>query len=146
MNEAERAVSCFAQGGNCAQAVLCAYAPHFGLAPEMAMRLAAPFGGGMARLGETCGAVTGALMVIGLQLGNATAEDQESKERTYQLVREFVQRFAARHGSVKCRELLGCDLSTPEGLQQAREQGLSTKLCRGFVRDSAQIVAELLFT
>ena len=108
------------------------------------MRLAAPFGGGMARMGETCGAVTGAFMVIGLQLGNTTAEDQESKERTYQLVREFVRRFAARHGSIKCRELLGCDLSTPEGWQRAREQGLFTTRCREFVRDSAQIVAELL--
>jgi len=145
VNEAERAVSRFAQGSNCAQAVLWAYAPHFGLEPEIAMRIAAPFGGGMARLGETCGAVTGALMVIGLQLGNTTGEDQESKERTYELVREFVRRFAARHGSVKCRELLGCDLSTPAGLQRAREQGLSTTLCRGFVRDSAEIVSELLF-
>ena len=144
MNEVDRAVARFAQGSNCAQAVLWAYAPHFGLAPEVAMRLAAPFGGGMARMGETCGAVTGAFMVIGLQLGNTTAEDQESKERTYQLVREFVRRFAARHGSIKCRELLGCDLSTPEGWQRAREQGLFTTRCREFVRDSAQIVAELL--
>jgi len=144
LNEVDRAVARFAQGSNCAQAVLWAYAPHFGLAPEVAMRLAAPFGGGMARMGETCGAVTGAFMVIGLQLGNTTAEDQESKERTYQLVREFVRRFAARHGSIKCRELLGCDLSTPEGWQRAREQGLFTTRCREFVRDSAQIVAELL--
>ena len=146
MNEVDRAVARFAQGSNCAQAVLWAYAPHFGLVPEVAMRLAAPFGGGMARMGETCGAVTGAFMVIGLQLGNTTAEDQESKERTYQLVREFVRRFAARHGSIKCRELLGCDLSTPEGWQRAREQGLFTTRCREFVRDSAQIVAELIST
>jgi len=146
MNDAERAVARFAQGCNCAQAVLWAYAPHFGLAPEIAMKIAAPFGGGIARMGETCGAVTGAFMVIGLQLGNTTAEDQESKERTYQFVREFVRRFAVRHGSIKCRELLGCDLSTPEGLQRAREQGLFSTRCREFVRDSAQIVAELIST
>ena len=145
MNEVELAVSQFAQGSNCAQAVLWAYAPRFGLEPEIAMRIAAPFGGGMARMGETCGAVTGALMVIGLQLGNTAAEDQDSKERTYQLVKEFVRRFAARHGSIRCRELLGCDLSTPAGLQQAREQGLFSTRCGGFVRDAAEIVSELLF-
>ena len=138
MNYVECAVARFAQGCNCAQAVLAAYAPQFGLEPEIALRLAAPFGGGMARMGETCGAVTGAFLVIGLQSG-------EAKEETYQLVREFVRRFAARHGSIRCRELLGCDLSTPEGLQLAREQGLFSTRCRGFVRDSAEIVSELLF-
>jgi len=146
MNSVECAVARFAQGSNCAQAVLWAYAPQFDLEPEIAMRIAAPFGGGMARMGGTCGAVTGAFMVIGLQLGNTTAEDQESKERTYQLVREFVRLFQARHGSILCRELLACDLSTPEGLQWAREQGLFTTRCRGFGRDSAEIISELLFT
>jgi C_GCAxxG_C_C family probable redox protein len=138
MNYVECAVARFAQGCNCAQAVLAAYAPQFGLEPEIALRLAAPFGGGMARMGETCGAVTGAFLVIGLQSG-------EAKEEIYQIVREFVRRFAARHGSIRCRELLGCDLSTPEGLQRAREQGLFSTRCRGFVRDSAEIVSELLF-
>jgi len=137
MNYVECAVARFAQGCNCAQAVLAAYAPQFGLEPEIALRLAAPFGGGMARMGETCGAVTGAFLVIGLQSG-------EAKEEIYQIVREFVRRFAARHGSIRCRELLGCDLSTPEGLQRAREQGLFSTRCRGFVRDSAEIVSELL--
>ena len=145
MSNADLAIACFKEDYNCSQAVLSTYAPTLGLDRETALRVAAAFGGGMGRTGETCGAVSGALMVIGLRYGRSTAGDEGAKEKTYNLAVEFLKTFAARNdGCVKCRELLGCDISSPEGRQAAREQGLFDTLCPQFVRDAAEIVEQLL--
>jgi C_GCAxxG_C_C family probable redox protein len=143
--ESEIAVARFDQGYSCSQSVLSAYAPRYNLAPELAYRIAASFGGGMARMGEVCGAVTGALMVIGLHAGNVEAQDKAAKDRTYQLVGEFVEAFKARRGTILCRELLGCAIDTPEGLQAAKDQGLIKNLCPRLVHDSSEILADLLY-
>jgi C_GCAxxG_C_C family probable redox protein len=140
----EIAVARFQEGYACSQSVLSAYAPLFDLDPELALRIAALFGGGMGRMGEVCGAVTGAFMVLGLKAGNTLAEDRASKEAAYDLAREFAERFRKRHGSILCRELLGCAIDTPEGLQAARQRGLFKELCPRLVGDSSEIVAELL--
>jgi len=87
------------------------------------LKLASGFGGGMGRLAETCGAVTGAFMAMGLKFGAATAE-REAREPIYARVRELAARFKACHGSLICRDLLGCDLSTPEGFALAQEKKL----------------------
>lgn len=144
MSRVETAVRTFEQGFSCSQSVLSAFANPAEMSRESALRVAAGFGGGMARMGETCGAVTGAIMALGLRHGGVTAENQEAKGRTYERVRELVARFRALHGTVACRQLIGCDLSTPEGLQRAREQGLFTSLCPRFVRDAAEILEDLL--
>ena len=141
--QGDRAVSLFKGGLNCAQAVIASYSEEFGLEPAMAARLAAGLGGGMGRLAQTCGAVSGAVLVLGLKHGNATAQDKAAKEKTYQKVREFVARFKARNGAVVCRDLLGSDISTPDGLQMATQQGLFATRCPTFVRDAAQILAEM---
>jgi C_GCAxxG_C_C family probable redox protein len=124
--------------------VLAAYAPQFGLDRETALKVAGAFGGGMGRMGETCGAVTGALMVIGLRYGQAAAGDQQAKEKTYEVTREFADRFKDRHGCLDCRDLLGCDISTPEGMQQAREQQLFATRCSQYIQDAVEIVERLL--
>ena len=98
----------------------------------------------MARMGETCGAVTGALMAIGLKYGKTKAEDDGARDKTYELVGEFVTRFKDRHGSIVCKELLGCDLSNDDGLTTAREKGLFDTLCPQFVRDATEILEEIL--
>jgi C_GCAxxG_C_C family probable redox protein len=98
----------------------------------------------MGRLGETCGAVTGAFMVIGLKHGRTRAEDEETAEIAYGLVQEFADKFKARNGSIACRELLGQDISTPEGVELAREKGLFATRCPRFVRDAAEIVEQVL--
>lgn len=115
-----------------------------GLDRERALKVAGAFGGGMARMGETCGAVTGALMVIGLKYGNTKTGDDGARERTYELVEEFVTRFKSRHGSIVCRELLGYDLSNPEERTAARKKGLFTTLCPKLVRDATKILEEIL--
>jgi C_GCAxxG_C_C family probable redox protein len=109
----------------------------------MGLRIACGFGGGM-RMAKTCGAVTGAFMVIGLKHGQARPEDKESKEKTYRLVTEFVKRFESRNGSVICKELLGCDISTPEGMKTAQARDLFSTLCPKMVLDAADILAEIL--
>jgi C_GCAxxG_C_C family probable redox protein len=138
------AVQRFRDGFNCSQSVLLAFADDFNLPPDVALRVAAPFGGGIARAGETCGALTGALMVLGLRYGTTIASDQEAKERQYQLARDLMAQFQRRHGSTLCRELLGCEIMTPEGRQRAHDRGLFDQICPRLVADAAERVKELL--
>ena len=131
----------FSQNFNCAQSVLVAFAPQLGLDETQALKLASPFGGGVARRGQVCGAVTGALMALGLAYG---ADAPAGKEHAYRLGQEFLRRFESRHATILCRELLEIDISTPEGHQQAREKGVFTALCPLLVGDAAEIVQEML--
>jgi len=144
MNRVERAVSCFKDGFSCSQALLSTYGAQFGLNREIALKVSGAFGGGMSRMGETCGAVTGAFMVIGLKYGKTRVEDEWTKDETYRLVKEFVERFKSRNGSIICRELLGCDISTPEEMKLAEEKKLVTTLCPKFVQDAAEIIEQIL--
>jgi C_GCAxxG_C_C family probable redox protein len=115
-----------------------------GVERDVALKTAQSFGGGMAQMGETCGAVTGAFMAIGLKYGRTRPDDDEAKRRTYALVREFVEKFRARNGSIICRELLGCDIGTPEGNRIAKNKELFSTVCPGFVRDAVNILEEIL--
>jgi C_GCAxxG_C_C family probable redox protein len=133
----------FSEGFACSQAVLLAFSDELGLQESAATRIAEAFGGGMA-LGETCGAVTGALMALGLKYGREEPGDIEAKQATRRLARELMDTFKARHGTLICRELLGVDVSTPEGNQQAKEMGLFENRCPAFVRSAAEIVECLL--
>ena len=140
----EQAVACFQEGFSCSQAILSTFAPQLGLDRDLALKVSGAFGAGMGRMGETCGAVTGAFMVIGLLHGRTKAENQETKEKAYALVAELADQFRQRNGSLKCRELLGCDLGTPEGQQYAHDHGLTATRCVKFVRDAAEIVERML--
>ena len=95
-------------------------------------------------MGETCGAVTGALMAIGLKYGMTQAKDEGARDKTYKLAQEFASKFKARHNSMVCRELLGYDLSKPEERKAAFEKGLFTTLCPQFVRDAVEIFEQIL--
>jgi len=141
---ARRAVSLFVQGFTCAQAVLAAFADRFGLDEVAALKLGTPFGGGMARTGGMCGAVTGALMVIGMAHGRTTIEDVQAKETTYLATKAFWDRFGALHGSTTCRELLQVDIGTEEGAKRAGDAGLFRERCPLFVRDAARLLDETL--
>ncbi len=131
----------FARGFNCAQSVFSAFAPRYGLSNELALRLAAPFGGGIGRQGEVCGALTGALMVLALQY----AQDRpEGKEEMYRIAGEFIGEFQRRHGALRCRDLVGFDISTPEGLQAARQRNVFTTLCPLLVDETAKALQQYL--
>lgn len=137
----EKASACFKEGFSCSQAVLAAYCEDFGLDRDTAMKVACGFGAGMGRLGGTCGAVTGAYMVIGLKYGKFRAEDAEAKEKTYELVREFDRMFRERHGATACRELIG--VSFADGDPDVIAEKLAT-CCPGYVEDAADILADIL--
>ena len=128
----------------CSQAVLSTYCQKFGLDQETALKIAGAFGGGMCHMGKTCGAVTGAFMVIGLKYGMTKVEDELAKEKTCDLVREFVKRFEVRNGSIMCKELLACDISTPEGMKMAEDKKLFETLCPKLVQDTAEIIEQIL--
>jgi C_GCAxxG_C_C family probable redox protein len=134
----------FKKGFSCSQAVLAAFGPGSGLDRDTALKIAQPFGGGMAQRGETCGAVTGAFMVIGLHHGRTRAEDIESRDRTYALMRAFIDRFQAEHGSLRCRDLLGYRLDDPEQHRRAQEEGKFDNLCPALVRSAAAILMDIL--
>ncbi len=143
-SNSEAAVGCFREGFNCSQAILSTYGGEFGLERETALKAGAALGAGMGCLGEVCGAVTGALIVLGLKHGHTEAKDKVTKAKTYDRVRDFADRFRSRHGALCCRELLGCDLATAEGMATARQKGLFTELCPRLVRTAAEILDDVL--
>ena len=143
-NDAEQAVAMFQEGFNCAQSVLAACGAPLGLPRDVALHVAGAMGGGIGGMGGSCGAVTGAIMVIGLKYAKTSPTEDAAKQKAYQLAKQFAARFKERNKSIVCRELLGCDISTPEGMKQFRESGLHGTVCPKLVRDAAEIVEQLL--
>lgn len=143
MDYEAKAKAYFAQHFNCAQSVFAPFAEEADIDLGTALKLATPFGGGMGHAGRVCGAVSGALMVIGLFKG-IEVYDKEKKEACYELTREFQARFIERHGHINCPDLLGLDIGDPSQLQLAREQALFQKVCPQFVGGAVRILQELL--
>jgi C_GCAxxG_C_C family probable redox protein len=139
MSKTALATQLFREGCACSQAVLAAYSEELGLPKQTAMKVAAGFAGGM-RMGETCGAVTGAFMVLGLRHASENCEKAAGRAEVYTHVLEFTRRFQEKNGTIICRELLGCDISTPAGMQQAQAQNLFKTRCVKFVEDAAAIL------
>ena len=108
MTRTERAVAYFVNGANCAQAVAAAFADLMGMDEKTALRMAAPFGGGLARQREICGAVSGMCLVAGALYGYDDLTDNEAKAAHYRMIRDLCDAFRAAHGGfIICRDLLG---------------------------------------
>jgi C_GCAxxG_C_C family probable redox protein len=140
----EHAAELFSKGFSCSQAVFASHCEDFGMDAKTALRAAGAFGGGMGHSGEACGAVTGALMLLGMKYGKVDEADLEAKESTYEKVKEFVRLFKARHGSIRCNELVGYELGVDKELADARAAGVFKTLCPLLVRDSIELVETLL--
>lgn len=112
-DKGEQAQALFEEGYNCAQSAAAPFAEEMGLSREDVLRLASPFGGGMGRLREVCGAVSGMLLAAGMLYGYASPTDMQAKRDTYAMVQELAARFREKNGSIICRELLG--ISEAEG-------------------------------
>ena len=138
------ALAMFKEGYNCAQAVFAGCSAPYGLPRETALRVAQAFGGGMGRTGSVCGAVTGALMVIGFKRAALDPKDAQAKLDAHRIAQAFLAAFAARHRSLLCRDLLGCDIGTPEGLKHVQETNLHATVCGGLVESAAGIIEQLL--
>jgi C_GCAxxG_C_C family probable redox protein len=140
----ELAAEKFAAGYNCAQSVLFAFCDDLGLDKDLALKLATGLGGGMGHLQEVCGAVTGGILVLGARHGRGEGASRSATDTTYAKTRELVARFKALHGTCLCSELLpDCDLETPAGQEQFKQQNLRETVCAQCVRDAARIVEEL---
>jgi len=140
-SKVNEAVACFNDGFNCSQAIFSTYCEDFGLDKKTALKIACGLGAGMGRLQETCGAVSGAYLLIGLKYGKCVKDDEAAKEKTYTLIREFTKRFEERNKTTNCRELLGVDLIN--GDKQKASERVKT-LCSKMVRDAAEIIEDML--
>lgn len=138
------AMAAHAQGFNCSQSVAIGCGPGLGLDREMAIRVGEGFGGGFGRMGNVCGAVTGAILCIGLKHNRGgDAQNAAGRGAAQKCVQELLKRFEAKHGTLLCRELVGYDLSTDEGFKAAKESG-ALKKCATFISDAAELVEDLL--
>ena len=144
MDRINESVIRFKDGMTCSQAILSTYGPEFGLDEETALRIAYGFGGGMGRLANTCGAVTGAFMVIDLKYASHDITDKEAKELTRSKIQDFAALFLQRNDSLMCRDILGEDISTEEGFKRGIQSGLAKEKCPKFVQDAAEILEGLL--
>jgi len=143
MRRADIAVDLYGRGFHCSQAVLVAFAEELGLTKEQALRLGSCLGSGM-RKGEVCGACTGALMTLGLRYGQDTEGDTASRLCSNRVCDKLMARFAEVNGSYLCNDLLGYDVTTPEGLQAIRERKLFTTFCPQMVRSAVEIVEQIM--
>ncbi len=128
----EEAVERFRNGCNCAQSVFVTYADHFGLDREVALKLAAPFGGGLAGMRQVCGTVSAMSMLAGLYNGG----DKDTRKANYDTVKRMAEKFRTEHGSIRCGQLLGLEPGLPEGFMK--------KPCTEYVRTCAMLVEEHL--
>jgi C_GCAxxG_C_C family probable redox protein len=142
MTRVDSAVENYENGQTCSQAIFVAFCDITGIDRESALKIASGFGSGM-RMGETCGAVTGAIMVLGALGSDDDCEKGENRENTYKMVDDFTAQFKTLKKAISCKELLGCDVSTLEGKAQAEEQNLSTTKCPEIVRTAAEIVERI---
>jgi C_GCAxxG_C_C family probable redox protein len=144
MTKSEDALAGFRKGFTCSAAVFSSFSDEMGLDSETAKKIACGFGAGISKTGNICGAVSGAIMVIGLKYGKTKTGDNTATEKTRALVREFMQEFTKRHGSVCCTELLGYNLSSPDQYEKARDSQLFVTKCPELVGDAAAILEEIL--
>ena len=143
MARLDEALELFGQGYSCSQAVMGAYGQDHGLDRETLLALGRGLGGGMGRLGLTCGAVSGAMVVLGLACPEGDDEARR-KERVYGAVGEFTARFKASHGSIICRDLLELDISDPADYELIKQRGLFKSLCPRLVADAGRILEEII--
>ena len=147
MTHAQKAEALFYEGYNCAQSVLLAFGDITGLDEKTAAALSSSFGGGLGRLREVCGAVSGASMVLGILRGYDDPTDAEAKKAHYHLIQEFTERFRKANGSIVCRELLS-GVSTVEGnYPEARTESYYKKRpCPKLVFQAAEVVDDMLYS
>jgi len=143
MSRSEHAKELFLSGYNCAQSIVLSFADDLKFSKELAQKMAAGFGGGMGKQQETCGAVTGAIMMLGLLKGEEVNNNDELKAASYGSVKDFTRDFVAKYKTTRCRELTGCDLNTREGSAKFEEDKIMETVCVGCVGKAVEILEEI---
>ncbi len=139
----KKARELFLSNDNCAQAVFVTVLEEKGLYFEQAPIVASGFGGGISRRGEMCGAVTGAVMAIGMLQNRKYTEPGEHRNYTYESVGEFIEKFNEVHDSPICNDLLGFDIRDPEAKKKGSDEGVFKNICPKYVIDAVKIVLEM---
>lgn len=144
MNHSDIAVNQFKKGYNCAQSVLYSYAEHLNISGDTALRISCGFGAGMGRTQEVCGAISGGILVLNHIYGRGENEDKQKQELTYLKVRELIQKFEIKYGTVNCKSLLdGCELLTTEGKEKFQSNHLIEK-CYEYVEYTVKLLDEII--
>ncbi len=147
MTEKEKALELFMEGFNCSQSVFTAFSHRFGIDEDTAKRISAGLGGGVGRQREVCGAVSGAAMALGSVVSAVKGEDDETKKKNYELVREFCDLFKERHGgTIICRELLSVAKDKKESAAPDKRTAeyYAMRPCARVVYDAAEILEEMI--
>ncbi|RJQ84928.1 MAG: C_GCAxxG_C_C family protein [Desulfobacteraceae bacterium] len=142
MDSIAQTITLFGHGLNCSQAILTVFGEQFGVDAETAKKMGRPWGGGMGHLAQTCGALTGAIMVLGL--ASTASDESEARKEAFSSVKKLFRCFEEKFGTTVCKNLLGEDLSTEEGARNIREKNLVPKLCPEYVRAAAEILNEII--
>ncbi|MGL5228654.1 MAG: C-GCAxxG-C-C family protein [Bacteroidales bacterium] len=141
----EKAESFFKEGYNCSQAVFMAYADIFEINPELAKAIPTSLGGGMGRLREVCGAVSGMFLLVSLKYPVLNGTDKDIKKTNYATVQELAETFSRKNGSIICRELLNLKVHKQEPTPEERTENYYKKRpCVEYVKDAARIIGEFL--
>ncbi|MCQ2234506.1 MAG: C-GCAxxG-C-C family protein [Paludibacteraceae bacterium] len=147
-NRIQQSVDLFMQGYGCSQSVVAAFADLYGVDDQTAKRMAAGFGGGVGRMRMMCGAVSGLVIMAGLDCGQTEGSDKEGKAACYKVVQDLLATFKERNGSVICAELLGmngCKVVTDTNIPDERNAEYYKKRpCAKKVESAARIFAEYL--
>lgn len=145
MSHAERARELFVRGYNCAQAVFIAFCDLTGYDEDDAARISSSFGGGMGRLREVCGAVSGAFMVAGCLYGYADETDKDAKTAHYALIQDIAARFRERNGTIICRDLIGAEANDKSAVPTDRTADFyKRRPCVELVEIAAEIMDEII--
>ena len=140
----ERALALQKEGFSCAQSVVASLCEKYGVDRVTALRFAGVFGSGIGMSTETCGVITGAMMLVGLKYGKKFPEDPDDFD-SFGVAQEFIQWFKSQHdGKFKCRELLGYDISKEEDLQYILDNNLFEKVCQKMVYEGVDKIFEIL--
>jgi len=145
MDKSTKAINYFRNKFNCSQSVLTTFGSEYGLSEDECLRIATAFGGGMGRQQHICGAITGALMVLGLIYGKGLNDPEENKRYTYQKTKEFFDEFIRLNGSADCLKLLdGLDMNNPDDQKKIIERNYYGIRCEKYVSDAVIILTKIM--
>jgi len=147
MKKSEKALSYFNNSFNCAQSVFTTFGPELGLTEDECLKIACAFGAGMGKQQHVCGAVTGALMVLGARFGKALNDAEHKKELTYKKAEEFIKKFELNNGSIHCFKLLNnLNMNIVEDEIKIHELGLYETVCESAIKDAVELIEKLIYT
>ena len=145
MTPQQKALKYFKEGFNCSQAVLTALGTDMNFSEDQCLRISCAFGAGMGRQQLTCGAISGALMVLGIKYGKSLNEDESKKANTYKKSKALMDQFTDIHKTICCKELLlGLDLHNPDEYAKIKDLGLFESRCTQYVSDAVCIAERIL--